>query len=144
MARLGGEFFTLALVSIEESRLGDFLGSLQQLEEGGLVTKIRKTSSVEVEGSYHSHAPMSVTVSGADHPGIIQRVARELARRNVNIETMDTNVSSAPMSGAPLFTMKALVFSPTDIPFADLSASLEQLGSELAVDIELEQNRGGD
>jgi glycine cleavage system regulatory protein len=58
-----------------------------------------------------------------------------LAERGVNVEELQTEVSSAPMSGEPLFTARALLHLPTGLTAAELRAGLEALASELMVDL---------
>ncbi len=137
MARLGGEFAMLALITIAPERVDAMLGSLRELEDGGLFVRVRKTDPTKAH-ELDDHLPLDVKVTGADHRGIIHQVAHELAKRQVNIETMDTNVSAAPMSGAPLFTMRALVLAPPETLIEELAAALEQIGIDLGVDIDID------
>ena len=60
-----------------------------------------------------------------------------LAERGINIETMDTDITHAPMSGTPLFTMTAIAFVPPDLPYHDWRDELEAVGDSLNVDVEV-------
>jgi len=83
-----------------------------------------------------------VKVNGADNEGIIHHVARYMAEKGINIETMDTGMVRAPMSGTPLFTMAAVVVVPPDIPSPGWRDDLEEIGDKLNVDIEVSAYRG--
>jgi glycine cleavage system regulatory protein len=48
-------------------------------------------------------------------------------------------VTTAPMSGEPTFNARARLVVPATVTLAELSQALEQLGSHLMVDIELEE-----
>lgn len=136
MARLGGEFAMLALVTIPDDAVDAMLDDVRELEVQGLFARVRKTDS-STATAYKGHVPYDVKVSGADHPGIIHQVTHEMVQWNVNIESMDTKVRDAPMTGAPLFTMNAVIYAPASVDFEDLSSSLDRLEDSLAVDIDI-------
>ena len=77
-------------------------------------------------------------MTGADRAGIIRDVSRVLAERGVNVEELESEVSSAPMSGEPLFTARARLRVPPGLALADLRGSLEALAGELMVDLSVE------
>jgi glycine cleavage system regulatory protein len=60
-----------------------------------------------------------------------------LAQQGINVETMTTEVVSAPMSGTPLFTMSAVVRVPSHLAIEDLREALEYIGEEVGVDTAL-------
>jgi len=134
-AHLGGEFAILTLLSVPEGRAEGLLDALKSLEQEGLTTHVRKTRP-DPEEKYDAHVPYQIEVKGADHPGIVREISRYLADQDINIESMDAHVVPAPLSGAPLFTMEALVFAPDDISHEELTEALDRIGDELAVDIE--------
>lgn len=141
MSRLGGEFAMLVLVTIPDDDVEAMLDDVRELEVRGLFARVRKTDS-STETAYEGYIPYDVKVSGADHPGIIHQVTHEMAQWNVNIEMMDTKVKDAPMSGAPLFTMNAVIYAPASVDFEDLSSSLDRLEDSLAVDIDVAPHEG--
>ena len=77
-------------------------------------------------------------MEGADHEGIVHEVARYLSERGINIESMETGVTPAPLSGTPLFTMTALVAVPPDLG-QEWQAALQQAGDQLNVEITVSQ-----
>ena len=136
MARLGGEFAILMLVSIPADQLPNLDRDVEYLiTEGYKVT----TSPSLAEQTYAEAHPgwlaYQIDVQGADHEGIIHQVARHLSQRGINIESMDTGTAPAPISGTPLFTMTALVAVPPDLPGQDWEVALEEVGRQLNVDI---------
>ena len=56
--------------------------------------------------------PLRITAWAMDHPGLMQSVSHLLASLDVNIESAETSLSSAPHTGTPLFTMQLLVSVP--------------------------------
>ncbi len=132
MARLGGEFAMLMLISVPPERVAELQTTVLGLggDEFEVQTRLTDPSKVPIEpGS----TPCGITVLGADHIGIIHQVAQYLAEQGINVETMDTDVVSAPMSGSPLFTMSAVVRVPAAMSVDELRDSLEEIAEDLGV-----------
>ncbi len=136
MARLGGEFAVIMLVSLSGEKEETLLTGLDRLKELGLTVIIRQTSLSRVE-LFQGYVPYEILVFGADHEGIVHSVASYLASEHVNIETMDTRVTKAPVTGTPLFSMQAMVQAPPELTLSQLRHKLAELGDELGVDIEV-------
>lgn len=130
MARLGGEFAMLMLVTAPAERAESLREQLDRLD---FTVHVRSAEMREVTAEARSTA-YGITVMGADHLGIIHQIARALTARGVNIETMNTDVMAAPMSGAPLFTMSAVIVAPPGVGADELRRELARLGDELGVD----------
>jgi glycine cleavage system transcriptional repressor len=132
MARLGGEFAILMLVSAPEESLQRLQESAARLREESFDVHTRLTDCAEAE-VISSSTPCGITVMGADHMGIIHDVARFLAGQGINVETMDTDVVAAPMSGSPLFTMSAVVRLPPGMSVDQLREALDEIGEDVGV-----------
>ena len=65
----------------------------------------------------------------------MHEVARYLSQRGINIESMDTGVTTAPMTGAPLFTMTALVAALPALDGEDWQSALRDVAYRLNVDV---------
>jgi len=135
MARLGGEFVMLMLVSADESKFEDLREAIRQLREQDFRVTTRATER-GYSVKYAGWIPYEITVRGADHEGIVHQVTRHLAKGKANIESMDTEVVQAPMSGAPLFTMTAIVLVPPETNIKTWREALVLAGDERGVDIE--------
>ena len=77
----------------------------------------------------------TVSVYGADRPGIVHRVALLLAREGVNIVDLTTRVIGDP--GRPVYAMILEVTLPADRDAGSLQAALRDLAGELGVDCSL-------
>ncbi len=141
MARLGGEFAVLMLVSVEEDAFASMSESVTKLRDEGYQVATRETS-VGGESKYAGWIPYTIEVNGADHEGIIHTITRYLADQGINIETLNTGMVPAPMSGMPLFTMHALVLAPAALSLTELRSSLGALGDQLSVDSEVSPYKG--
>ena len=62
------------------------------------------------------------------------RLLREMA---VNIESLDTRLTAAPYTGAPVFEMEVVMAVPRSTPIAQLRQRLGSLCDELNLDWEL-------
>jgi glycine cleavage system transcriptional repressor len=134
MARLGGEFAILMLVSIPAEHVGDLETDLESLPAQGY--KVTTTLVQPARGeAYSGWIPYRIEVQGADHEGIIQEVAHYLSQRGINIESMDSETTPAPITGVPLFTMTAEIAVPPRLAGQGWDAGLEDLGSHLNVEI---------
>ena len=108
MARLGGEFAVLMLVSLPEEKLTDLDSKVQGLMGKGFKVTAGPTGRTYAE-SHAGRLPYQIEVLGANHEGIIHEVAQALSKHGINIESMDTETSPAPVTGAPLFSMNVPV-----------------------------------
>ena len=136
MARLGGEFAMLMLVSASGTRIGAQREALRGLRQHDFKVVTRLTASGNME-QYAGHIPYEIKVRGADHEGIVHSVTQYLASQGINIETLDTNVCKAPMTGTPLFEMDAVILVPGSLSYHDLREALEEIGDQSGVDAEI-------
>lgn len=136
MARLGGEFAILMLVSMPSELLARLDKAMEYLVAQGY--KVTTCLTDQTYAAAHpGWQPYQVEVLGADHEGIIHQIAHDLSQRGINIESMDTGTIPAPVSGTPLFTMTALVAVPPNLPGQDWQAALEDAGHQLNLDIKI-------
>lgn len=136
MARLAGQFAGILLVTIASDATDRLLSALRALDHRGLAVTIHASG----EGVAEAAPPPSTHTAfleliGDDRVGIVRDVARVLAQLGVNVEELESEVTSAPMSGEALFTARAVLRVPAEHSLAALRAGLEALGSELMVDL---------
>ena len=133
LVQLAGEFAGLVHVHVPSERTAELENALAGLE-GMSVVVARATD--EPPSSTPS-STFTLEVVGQDHPGIVHRLSEAIAAQKINIEELETGVSSAPMSGEKLFRAKANLVASGDVRLEDLEARLEQLAADLMVDIRL-------
>jgi glycine cleavage system transcriptional repressor len=134
MARLGGEFAVLMFVAMPGDRVAGLDEDLESLIALGY--KVTTTLARQTYAEAHpGWLPYRIEVEGADHEGIIHEVARYLSQHGINIESMDSETTPAPLSGAPLFTMTAHVVVPPSLADQGWEAGLASLGSRLNLEI---------
>jgi glycine cleavage system regulatory protein len=132
MARLAGQFAGILLVTCEAARSDELVAAMRSLESAGLQVTVRASP---VAPAPAAGPRIQLALTGADRAGIVRDVSRVLAERGVNVEELESEVSSAPMSGEPLFTARAKLRVPPTLTLAELRGALEKLAGELMVDL---------
>ena len=142
MARLGGEFAMLMLISIPEEQLEHFdKNVVNSLRAQGFQVATTPTGQSH-EQKYAGWLPYQIEVHGADHEGIVHQVAHYLTEHGINIESMDTGIVPAPMSGTLFFSMSAVVLVPPNLPNQDWQADLDDVADHLNVEIKVSADKG--
>ncbi len=134
MARLAGQFAGILLVTCDAARSDALAAALRTLEAVGLHVTVRRADP-DASLTPAPGTRVRLELTGNDRAGIIRDVSRALAEHGVNVEELESEVSSAPMSGEPLFTARARLLVPPGMALADLRARLEELAGELMVDL---------
>lgn len=132
MSLLRGHFAMMLVVSgpdsLSESSLESALGPVAS--DLALVVTARRIDD-DVPISPHGE-PWTVSVYGADRPGIVHDVTMLLADAGVNIEDLDTRVIGDP--DAPVYAMVLDVRVPGTVDFDAVMARLSARASELGVE----------
>ena len=81
-----------------------------------------------------------MTVLGPDRLGIVLEISRALAAHQVNVVEMDSEVSSAAMSGEMMFHARIDAQVPAEISLDDLSDTLDDIANVMTLDIDLEHS----
>jgi glycine cleavage system regulatory protein len=137
MARLAGKFAGLLRVSVDAGRASELADGLRAIQ-GGLTVVVEETA----EAPAGEGRSLRLELVGNDHPGIIRDVSRALAAQHINIEELETDVTSAPMTGELLFRARAHVRVPSSVTLESLRRQLEALAGELMVDLDVEHVDG--
>ena len=135
MARLAGKFAGLLRVSVDDERADALAASLRAASQSSGLTVVVERSG---ERQAHGFRTIRLDLLGNDHPGIIRDISRVLSRNGINIEELETDLTSAPMTGETLFRARAHLRIPTTLSVEWLRGRLEALAGELMVDVVLE------
>jgi glycine cleavage system transcriptional repressor len=141
MARLGGEFAVIMLLSLSDENQDKIISGFEGLQAHGLMIACRTTDFSRLQ-KFMEYVPYEIMVVGADHEGIVNHIARYLASEQINIEEMDTTVTHAPNTGTPLFAMSARVQAPPELSLGQLRSKLATVGEALDVDIDVKVRLG--
>lgn len=135
MARLGGEFAILMLVTMPPEKSAQLAHAFEGLASEGYKLTVSETSAPA--DRFAGWLTYRVEVTGADHEGIIYDIASGLAARGITIESAETGTTSAPTTGVTLFTMSAVVLVPPQLHEEDWMNALAEAGADANVDIEV-------
>ena len=131
MVRLAGQFAGVLLVTTPPDGQDALHRALAALSSAGLTVTTHAAGEAPPPATRVAH----LDITGADRVGLVRDVARVLAARGVNVEEFESDVHSAPMSGAPLFLGRALLRVTAEQSLPALRADLEALGSDLMIDL---------
>jgi glycine cleavage system transcriptional repressor len=132
---LGGDFAMILIVShakpFTKSRLIDEFRVLH--EQKGLVAHVRALAEEDLNRQSPSGELCLISVYGADRPGIVYRVTRELADRNVNIADLNTKLIGTEQE--PVYVMMLEAYLPDCMTVEEAETLLAGIRSELGVEI---------
>ncbi len=134
MSRLGGQFAGILIADVETARCDGLLKALAGLESKGL-SVIAKTDATADAG--RSGQSLTLELIGHDKPGIVREISRALAQRAISLDKLKTEVVSGSMSAEQLFKAEARLYAPADTDLDELQSCLEDIASDLMVDITL-------
>jgi glycine cleavage system regulatory protein len=138
MAELAGKFAGIVLVTVADDGVDALVGALEPLQ--GMLDITAQRGSVPVTVPEAQRFVLDLV--GSDRPGIVREITEVLAAHGVNIESLRTEASDAPMSGGRLFEAHAVLEVDASTDLGALRVALERLADELMVDIDLEQRAG--
>jgi len=135
MAQLAGQFAGILRASVPDANAAALINALQGLAGHGLRVAVARSTTDEPTQDCRW---LTLDLVGNDHLGIIRDLAHTLAQRGINIEELQTECTSAPMTGGMLFKTTARLRVPLEVAVTELQVTLEQLAHDLMVDITLE------
>lgn len=133
MSVLGGEFAVMMLVAAEESAAVALESRMAAAESSlGLRIGVKRTAEApRPEGG----RPYCVETVSLDGRGIVHAVSAVLRKRGINIEELETRTERAPLTGAPLFRLRADVVIGPGISVTALRRELEELQTGQDLDV---------
>ncbi len=133
MAVLGGEFTIMMLVSGKSDAVNYLFDHTFSAEVfKGFQIDVVKTEWPE---SSRTGVPYLIETVSLDSPGIVRAVTSLLADEQINIEELETDVSSAPFTGAPMFSMTIRIILSGPKKAMYLEEALHRLGYERDLNI---------
>ncbi|MDX2021049.1 MAG: ACT domain-containing protein [Deltaproteobacteria bacterium] len=134
MAHLAGQFAGILRVEAPSEKADDLVSALRRLEDRGLRLVVQPAVAPSIDADSRS---LELELVGQDRPGIVKEISQLLAGKGVNVESLQTDRLSAPMSGELLFSATAHVRVPNAVSVAELRGALERLAQDLMVEIRL-------
>jgi glycine cleavage system regulatory protein len=139
MSHLGGQFAGILRVEVPAEREPALRRALEALQAQGLTIVVhaeRDTAAVPANDS------ASIEFVGQDRPGIVSQISAVIARHGVNVEELETECESAPMSGETLFRARARLHLPESCDVPAFRRDLEKIAADLMVEISFAKTAG--
>jgi len=134
LAHLQDKFAGIIEVSLPAAQLEEFEKALLDLKSDlDLHCYFQKVTAPKSLGKR-----VRLECIGQDRPGIVFAISDALVDLNVNVESMDTSIQSAPMSGETLFCAEFQVQLPDPLDLELLEERLSTLGQELMLDLQID------
>ena len=138
MVNLRGQFAMMVLIGAPEQTLSRLKSELWQLQQqSGLQIELRPAS--EARAGSAQAVPYRLTASAIDQPGLVHRLSHLLRGAEVNIESLETQLKPAPVTGTPMFEMEIIISVPRSTSIAKLKEQIAGTCGELNIDFELER-----
>ena len=131
---LGGQFSMILIISNPAiSTKEEFSDTFKPLEESNLSVYIRTLKpGGEIRSELEGELCM-ISVYGADKPGIVYQVAKELGDRNINITDLNTKLVGDQQN--PVYVMMLEAMLPENTEIEEVESWMEELKQRLQVDI---------
>lgn len=140
MAVLGGEFAVIMLISGDEEKIGNLISRSEEIgARFDMKINIKETSAPH---SVSQGIPYVLESVSMDTPGIVHSITKYLRDLSINIEDLETEKTAAPLSGTPMFHMRAYIVVPSSVNLADFREKLAEIEHTKNLDISLKAVRG--
>ncbi len=134
MSVMGGCFSIMTLFSCEEERLAIVRDDMAVLRDLGLETSLHDADEPSTAMG-RGALPLRIDVTAMDNPGIVQKIVHVFHLHNVNIQSLNTRVLKAPLSGAPLFNLRLEAAVPPESSISELKERLLAQAAEMNFDL---------
>jgi glycine cleavage system regulatory protein len=137
MSELAGQFAGIVKVEVPEPQEAALRAALLDLSAQQLLVVVADRRAEESTGNWRQ---LRLSIVGNDRPGIVREVSHALAERHISVCEMDTSITSAPMSGEPLFEAVAHIQVPHTLDLSELNSQLDRIADTLTLTIDLEES----
>ena len=132
LSHLGGQFAGMLRVLVPAERETELVAALKGLQSQGVEVIARSDTP---PGEAGPNRIMTIEIVAQDRPGIVRQISGALASKNVNVEELHTECSSAAMTGEALFKAHARVSIPPSCDVTGLKKELEKIAADLIAEI---------
>jgi glycine cleavage system regulatory protein len=134
LAKLAGKFAGIVRIDCVAADMSALTADLEALSSAGFSLTIEEVGGTEDEAASQQRR---LDILGIDRPGIVNEIAQALAAHQINVDEFNSQISSAPMSGEPLFDAEVMISLPESVSLDDLMEELDSIANELTLDITL-------
>jgi glycine cleavage system transcriptional repressor len=136
MVNLRGQFAMMVLIGAPEATVAKLRSEIWQLgQQSGLQIELRPATAANASSA--QAVPYRLVATAIDQPGLVHRLSHLLRAAEVNIESLETHLKPAPITGTPMFEMELIISIPRTTPIAKLREQVAGMCAELNIDFEL-------
>ena len=133
MANMQGQFAMVMVIAGTQEAVEQITNDLETLRrEVGIDARLTPAGRTGADAS--ARLPYRLTGRALDQSGLVHHVANRLRSLGVNIESMETELEAAPVTGAPIFAMDLVIAVPTEAPIQKLRDELAAVCDALNID----------
>jgi len=141
IATLAGRFAGLVHFEVPPTNVEPLAAALDGLQRSGVHVAIATQEQIPVPAGRRA---VKLELVGHDRLGIVSELSGSLARRQISIEDLHTEIVEGATPAEHLFKVKVLLVVPESVAIEELQRALEPLTNEMTVDVALgEQAPGG-
>ena len=133
LSQLAGKFTGIVLIGIEDAKRDALCAALQALKAEGLQVVTENTG----EESGTDLMEIELHILGPDRPGIVKSISQALQQNNFNVKQLESRITSAAMSGDPMFEADVIVQVADQVDIDALLVEINDISLNLGIDIDL-------
>jgi methionyl-tRNA formyltransferase len=137
MTHFAGQFAGMVHFQVSPEHADAFVEALHKLESAGLQVKVARNDAPPIAAGKRM---LKLELVGPDRPGIVRLLSANLAERGVSIEDLHTEIVSKTETEHHVFKVRALLVVPQSLADDTLRGVLENLASELMLDVALDEH----
>jgi glycine cleavage system transcriptional repressor len=133
MANLNGQFAMIMLIGGAQDAIERISAELADLRSSaGLYVQL--TPAIHTPTTDRHWLPYRLTGRALDQSGLVHKITDLLRSFEISIETMNTTLEAAPMTGAPVFSLDMILAVPSDTSLIDLRSEVARVCDALNID----------
>jgi len=128
--QLSGQFAGFIEVMLPKENHHDLIRACHTISD------LQITLVPSLEYAIETQRSAIIRVTGNDRRGIVSDIASTLKRFDINIVEMDTECSSAPNWGSPVFSAEVTIALTSEVDLDEIKDAIEDITDDLMVEIE--------
>lgn len=134
ISHLAGKVAGILQVSVPDTRIESLTIALDEFQSDELKITIE---TAQKELGHKTTKTLNIELLCQDRIGIVHDVTERLAKLNVNIEELDSQLKEASMAGGMLFSAELTLGLPEDVDADAVEDCLEEMSDQFMIDINL-------
>lgn len=139
LSQLAGKFAGVICIACPEEEQASLTQALTQLNTQGINVIVEATKASKASPLSSEQKRCSFSAAGPDKKGIVLEISQAFGQYGINLEELNTQCSSMPYTGDPLFEASGILSVPPNTNFDELHDRLDKIAESLGMDIHLHE-----